>query len=59
MVPASADIAPLAIPRGTWHEDEFYGKTEIFTQRLNLPITVNAASKGASISDTNADQEGP
>ncbi|AJZ87768.1 thiol:disulfide interchange protein precursor [Klebsiella michiganensis] len=52
VVPASADIAPLAIPRGTWHEDEFYGKTEIFTQRLNLPITVNAASKGASISVT-------
>lgn len=52
VVPTSADITPLAIPKGTWHEDEFYGKTEIFTQQLTLPITVNAANKGSSVSVT-------
>ncbi|NWC65839.1 protein-disulfide reductase DsbD [Cedecea sp. P7760] len=52
VVPTSADIAPLAIPKGTWHEDEFYGKTEIFTQQLNLPITINSAGKGSAISVT-------
>lgn len=52
VVPTSANIAPLAIPKGSWHEDEFYGKTEIFTQQLNLPITVKAAGKGASLSVT-------
>ncbi|HEY3984104.1 protein-disulfide reductase DsbD [Cedecea sp.] len=52
VVPASADIAPLAIPKGTWHEDEFYGKTEIFTRQLSLPITVTSANKGSSISVT-------
>ncbi|AIR64860.1 protein-disulfide reductase DsbD [Cedecea neteri] len=52
VVPASADIAPLAMPKGTWHEDEFYGKTEIFTRQLTLPITVNAANKGSSVSVT-------
>lgn len=52
VVPTSANIAPLAIPKGTWHEDEFYGKTEIFTQQLNLPITVNSAGKGSSVSVT-------
>lgn len=52
VVPTSADIAPVAIPKGTWHEDEFYGKTEIFTRQLKLPITVNAANKGSSVSVT-------
>ncbi|AIR60445.1 thiol:disulfide interchange protein precursor [Cedecea neteri] len=52
VVPTSADIAPLTIPKGTSHEDEFYGKTEIFTQQLNLPITVNSADKGSSVSVT-------
>lgn len=52
IVPAGADIASLAIPKGTWHEDEFYGKTEIFTRQLNLPVSVNAAGKGSSLSVT-------
>ncbi|WP_336818272.1 protein-disulfide reductase DsbD [Cedecea sp. MMO-103] len=52
VVPTSADITPLVMPKGTWHEDEFYGKTEIFTQQLTLPITVNAANKGSSVSVT-------
>ncbi|KFC84426.1 protein-disulfide reductase DsbD [Buttiauxella agrestis] len=50
--PAQAELAPLDLPKGTWHEDEFYGKTEIYTQRLNLPVTVKSAVKGATVSVT-------
>jgi thiol:disulfide interchange protein DsbD len=50
--PAQAELAPLELPKGTWHEDEFYGKTEIYTQRLNLPVTVKSAVKGATVSVT-------
>jgi thiol:disulfide interchange protein DsbD len=50
--PAQAELATLALPKGTWHEDEFYGKTEIYTERLNLPVILNSASKGATLSVT-------
>ena len=50
--PAQAELAPLELPKGTWHEDEFYGKTEIYTQQLNLPITIEKATKGATVSVT-------
>ncbi|WP_435928079.1 protein-disulfide reductase DsbD [Dryocola sp. BD613] len=50
--PAQAEVAPLAMPEATWHEDEFYGKTEIYTGQLNLPVTVKAADKGATLSVT-------
>ena len=50
--PANADIAPLSVPKGSWHEDEFYGKTEIFTDQLSLPVTINSASKGSTLSVT-------
>ena len=49
---AQAELAPLELPKGTWHEDEFYGKTEIYTQQLNLPITIQTAAKGATVSVT-------
>ncbi len=50
--PAQAELAPPELPKGTWHEDEFYGKTEIYTQQLNLPITIQKANKGATVSVT-------
>ncbi|MCT4708166.1 protein-disulfide reductase DsbD [Buttiauxella gaviniae] len=50
--PAQAELAPLELPKGTWHEDEFYGKTEIYTQQLNLSITIEKATKGATVSVT-------
>ena len=50
--PAQAELAPLELPKGSWHEDEFYGKTEIYTQHLNLPVTIHTAAKGATISVT-------
>lgn len=47
-----AQLAPFEIPPGTWHEDEFYGKTEIFTDNLRLPLTVYRAGKDATLSVT-------
>ncbi|RPH28616.1 protein-disulfide reductase DsbD [Buttiauxella warmboldiae] len=50
--PVRAELAPLALPKGSWHEDEFYGKTEIYTKQLNLPVTIQSAAKGATVSVT-------
>ncbi len=50
--PTQAELAPLEMPKAVWHEDEFYGKTEIYTDSLRLPVTVNFAQKGATVSVT-------
>ena len=52
LTPAQAELAPLELPKGNWHEDEFYGKTEIYTQQLNLPVTIQTAANGATVSVT-------
>ena len=52
VTPQQAQIAPLALPPGQPHEDEFYGKSEIYPQDLQLPITIQQAGAGASISIT-------
>lgn len=52
VLPTDARLAPFEIPEGTWHEDEFYGKTEIFTDHFSLPLTLNSAEKGAFLSVT-------
>ncbi len=31
----------MQLPQGVWHEDEFYGKSEIYRDRLTLPVTIN------------------
>ncbi|MBS0849102.1 protein-disulfide reductase DsbD [Citrobacter sp. JGM124] len=52
VVPEKAQLAPLELPPGIWHEDEFFGKTEIFTEALSLPLTIMSAEKGATLSIT-------
>ena len=52
ITPAKAEVAPLVMPEAAWHEDEFYGKTKIYTGQLNLPVTVKFADKGATLSVT-------
>ncbi|MRE39605.1 protein-disulfide reductase DsbD [Klebsiella quasipneumoniae] len=49
---AGATIAEPALPAGEWHEDEFYGKSEIFRQRLTVPVTVKQADKDATLTVT-------
>lgn len=52
ITPAKADIAEIKLPPGVWHEDEFYGKSEIYRKQLNIPVTVNQAASGATLTVT-------
>lgn len=52
VTPAQATIGPLALPTGEMHEDEFYGKTEIYRQTLTLPLSIQQAAKGATLTVT-------
>ncbi|WP_044181160.1 protein-disulfide reductase DsbD [Phytobacter massiliensis] len=47
-----ATFSPPQLPAGTEHEDEFYGKSEIYRQRLNLPVNIEQAAKGATLTVT-------
>lgn len=52
VTPAQADIAPLQLPKGESHKDEFFGTSEIYRQRLSLPVTVRSANKAATLTVT-------
>lgn len=47
-----AKLADFTLPEGTPHEDEFYGKTEIYPESLTLPLILQQADKGATVSVT-------
>lgn len=51
---SAADAAFLepSLPSGEWHDDEFYGKSEIYRQRLTVPVTLTRAAKGATLTVT-------
>ena len=44
-----AEIPPPQLPFGEPHNDEFYGKSEIYRQQLHLPVTITEAAKGATL----------
>lgn len=48
----NATLAPWALPAGKPHEDEFYGKTEIYPENLTLPFTIQQAGSGAQLTVT-------
>ncbi|WP_024560638.1 protein-disulfide reductase DsbD [Franconibacter pulveris 601] len=52
ITPQKATITPPTLPQGAWHEDEFYGKSEIYTQQLTLPVTLTHTEQGAALSVT-------
>ncbi|NYS30310.1 protein-disulfide reductase DsbD [Pantoea sp. WMus005] len=52
ITPQNAAIAPLTLPAGQPHEDEFFGKSEIYPQDLMLPVTLKQAARGATLSVT-------
>ncbi|MEE7570834.1 protein-disulfide reductase DsbD [Citrobacter werkmanii] len=52
ITPSQADIAEVKLPPGVWHEDEFYGKSEIYRKQLNIPVTVNQAKSSATLTVT-------
>ena len=48
----NAELADWMLPAGKPHEDEFYGKTEIYPESLTIPLTLLLAAKGATVSVT-------
>ncbi|WP_277972703.1 protein-disulfide reductase DsbD [Pantoea agglomerans] len=52
ITPQNATIAPLTLPAGQPHEDEFFGKSEIYPQDLTLPVMLQQAASGATLSVT-------
>lgn len=49
---ADASFTAPSLPAGEWHEDEFYGKSEIYRQRLTVPVTLTHAAAGATLTVT-------
>lgn len=47
-----ATLAQWELPAGKPHEDEFYGKTEIYPDSLTLPFTLEQAGDGAQMTVT-------
>lgn len=52
ITPAQAQVGKLQLPAGVAHEDEFYGKREIYRGQLSVPVTVDQAAKGATLTVT-------
>ncbi|MGD9426803.1 protein-disulfide reductase DsbD [Pantoea sp. NSTU24] len=52
ITPQNATITPPMLPAGQPHEDEFFGKSEIYPADLTLPVTLQQAASGASLSVT-------
>ena len=52
ITPAQAQVGKLQLPAGIAHEDEFYGKSEIYRGQLSVPVTVDQAAKGATLTVT-------
>ncbi|MCP1631046.1 thiol:disulfide interchange protein DsbD [Citrobacter amalonaticus] len=52
ITPARAEIAEVTLPAGVWHEDEFYGKSEIYRNTLTIPVTISQAQSGATLTVT-------
>lgn len=44
-----ATLAEWSLPAGKPHEDEFYGKTEIYPDNLTLPFTLRQVATGAQM----------
>jgi len=52
ITPAQAQVDPLQLPAGVAHEDEFYGKSEIYRGQLSVSVAVAQADKGATLTVT-------
>ena len=52
ITPEHAKIADMQLPQGVWHEVSFYGKSEIYRDRLTLPVTINPGECGATLTVT-------
>lgn len=49
LVTQNATLAPFTLPQGKAHQDEFYGKSEIYPQDLQLTLPIQQAAQNASV----------
>lgn len=42
-------IAPPALPAGTPHEDDFFGKSQVYYQEVSIPVTLTDAAQGGQL----------
>lgn len=42
-------IAPPALPAGTPHEDDFFGKSQVYYQEVSIPVTLADAAQGGQL----------
>ncbi len=49
IAPVAATLADFTLPAGVTHEDEFYGKSQIYFTALSLPLRLLSADAGASV----------
>jgi len=52
ITPHDAQLAPLSLPAGEQHKDEFYGDSEIYRQDLTLPVVLRQADASATVTVT-------
>jgi thiol:disulfide interchange protein DsbD len=44
--PATVELGDPEFPPGRWHEDEFFGRSEIYRERLSVRIPLSAQPTG-------------
>ncbi|WP_297196576.1 protein-disulfide reductase DsbD [uncultured Pluralibacter sp.] len=49
VIPERATLGAITLPKGDWHEDEFFGKSEIYRRSLSVPVPVAQADKDATL----------
>ncbi|QFI55658.1 protein-disulfide reductase DsbD [Aeromonas simiae] len=42
-------IAPPTLPAGTPHEDDFFGKSQVYYQEVSIPVTLTDAAQGGQL----------
>lgn len=52
LTPTDTTLSEVSLPAGAWHQDEFFGNSEIYRQQLNVPLTLGWAAKGATLTVT-------
>lgn len=50
--PKSAELAPFTLPQAQTHHDNFYGETLVYTNSLDIPLTLTQASADAIVTVT-------
>ena len=45
----NADVAPPALPPGTAHEDDFFGKTQVYYRQVEIPLQLTRVDEGGRL----------